>query len=374
MYGLGLVLISAISAPFAPTFTLLIVMRLFQSIGSSSIYPAGISLVRGHIHENQATALSIISLCTSATAALGPTIGGFLMSEGGWQATFSINIPIIIVSFILAWHALPPDSPKMKVSFLEILQKLDSIGILLFAFMMIFLLCFLLSIKTGIHPLLGILGIILLVIFVRWESKANNPFIEVQFFKTHPQLSFIYIQFILLNIYNYSFFYGLPTYLQTQFHLDVKTSALLMLLLSGFSMITSPISGKMVDCIGIRKPLMLGTALMIIPSLLLTILAVDTSLYMLGIVLIMIGISYGLSNVVLQAAMLEKTSPEIVGISSGLFQTSRYVGSMLSSVVLSFLFGDSISALHLQELGEILIVISIVCHTFCYLGGKTTNN
>ncbi|OUB25925.1 MFS transporter [Bacillus thuringiensis serovar yunnanensis] len=370
LYGLGLVLISAISAPFAPTFTLLIIMRLFQSIGSSSIYPAGISLVREHIHEKQATALSIISLCTSATAALGPTIGGFMMSVGGWQATFSINIPIIVVSFLLAWYALPSESKKMKISFSKLLQKLDGIGILLFTFMMILLLYFLLSIKTGVHPLSGILGIILLCIFIKWESKVKNPFIDVHFFKSHPQLSFVYIQFILLNIYNYSFFYGLPTYFQAQFHLDVKTSALLMLLLSGSSMITSPISGKMVDHMGTRKPLILGTTLMIIPSLLLAILAVDTSIYMLGFVLIIIGVSYGLSNVVLQAAMLERTSSDMIGTSSGLFQTSRYVGSMLSSVVLSFLFGESISAIHLQELGEILIVISIVCHTLCYFGGE----
>ncbi|PGY56657.1 MFS transporter [Bacillus thuringiensis] len=368
--GLGLVLISAISAPLAPTFTLLIAMRLFQSIGSSAIYPAGVSLLRENISEKQATALSVLSLCTSATAALGPTIGGVMMSIGGWKATFIVNIPIIIVSLLLTWYVLPADSKNKEFSFVKLLQKIDGLGIILFTCMMICVLYFLLSINTDMHPVSGILGIIFLSIFIIWESKTKKPFIDIYFFKMHPQLSFVYIQFVLLNIYNYSFFYGLPIYFQTQFHFDVTTSGLFMLLLSGFSMVTSPVAGKVVDRIGIRKPLMLGTGLMIIPSLLLSVLAVDKSIYMLGFVLIIIGISYGLSNVVLQASMLERTAPDIVGTASGLFQTSRYVGSMLSSTVLSFLFGKSISAIHLQELGKILIIISIACHSICYLGRK----
>ncbi|QDZ77110.1 MFS transporter [Bacillus cereus] len=368
--GLVLVFISAMSAPIAPNFIVLIVMRLIQSFGSSAIYPAGISLVRKHIHEKQATALSILALCTSATTALGPTIGGFMMGIGGWQATFSVNIPIIIISFLLAWYALPSDPPKMKVSFAKLLQKNDIIGILLFIMMMISILYFLLSMKISIHPISGILGIIFLFVFIAWELKIRNPFIDVNFFRSHPQLSFVHIQFILLNIYNYSFFYGLPMYFQTLFHFDVKTSGLFMLLLSGFSMLAAPITGIVVDRIGTHKPLMLGTAFMIIPSLLLTILAVDTSIYMLGFVLILIGISYGISNVVLQAAMLERTSPDMIATSSGLFQTSRYIGAMLSSIVLNYIFGVTISAVHLQELGKMLVVISMICHMICYLERK----
>ena len=77
--GLILVAISAMGAPFAPFFSLLIVMRLFQAVGSGSIYPAAIGMLRDHIHERQGAALAVISLTMSAMAALGPTIGGFLI-------------------------------------------------------------------------------------------------------------------------------------------------------------------------------------------------------------------------------------------------------------------------------------------------------
>lgn len=55
LFGLILVAVSAIGAPFAPTFMTLLVMRLFQSVGSSAIYPSGVGLIRNHIHERQAS-------------------------------------------------------------------------------------------------------------------------------------------------------------------------------------------------------------------------------------------------------------------------------------------------------------------------------
>ena len=51
--GLILVAISAVGAPFAPAFAILIIMRLFQAVGSGSVYPAGMGMVRNHIRERQ---------------------------------------------------------------------------------------------------------------------------------------------------------------------------------------------------------------------------------------------------------------------------------------------------------------------------------
>lgn len=88
LFGLGLVAVSAICAPFAPTFAVLIVIRPPQAIGSSAIYPSGVGLIRDHIKEKQASALAVLSIFASAMTALGPTLGGFLMTIGGWLTIF----------------------------------------------------------------------------------------------------------------------------------------------------------------------------------------------------------------------------------------------------------------------------------------------
>lgn len=80
--GLVLVAVSAIGAPLAPAFSVLLIMRLFQSIGSGAIYPSGVGLIRSHIHEKRASALSVLSIFSSAMTAFGPTVGGFLIVLG----------------------------------------------------------------------------------------------------------------------------------------------------------------------------------------------------------------------------------------------------------------------------------------------------
>jgi sugar phosphate permease len=79
-----------------------------------------------------------------------------------------------------------------------------------------------------------------------------------------------------------------------------------------------------------------------------------------GLILSLLGISYGIGNVALQIAMLDASPPDIVGTTSGLFQTCRYLGSILSSVVLGLVFGKEITSGHLQILGVILIGVSII--------------
>lgn len=130
--GLILVTISAIGAPLAPVFTILIIMRLFQAVGSGAIYPAGIGMIHDHIHERQGAALGFISLMMSAMTALGPTIGGFLIAWGDWQAIFLVNIPVLLVCFLLGWFVLPKDGTRKKLTLHEIILKMDLIGILFF--------------------------------------------------------------------------------------------------------------------------------------------------------------------------------------------------------------------------------------------------
>lgn len=98
--GLILVAISALGAPLAPAFAILLLMRLFQAVGSGAIYPAGIGMVRDYIHERQGASLGFIALMMSTMAALGPTIGGVLISWGDWPAVFLVNIPVLLVCFL----------------------------------------------------------------------------------------------------------------------------------------------------------------------------------------------------------------------------------------------------------------------------------
>ncbi|MFS0562153.1 MFS transporter [Terribacillus sp. 179-K 1B1 HS] len=356
LVGLLLVAVSAIGAPFAGTFLVLLGMRLFQAVGSSSIYPAGMALVRTHIHEKQASALAILSIFTSSMSAFGPTAGGFLIDFAGWPAIFTVNAPFILLSFLLTWFAVPKDPKINHYTFREFWKQLDSIGIILFAVGMSFLLYFLLSFEHGIHYIPLGMGIIFLAAFVYRELHAGHPFIDVRLLQSNKRLTLVYIQFILLNIFNYSLFFGLPSFFQDALHYSLKTSGLMMIFLSGASTLISFLMGRWIDRSGTSIPTIVGAVLMIGGTWALAVLSDHLTLTNIGVILIFLGISYGIGNVTLQASMLNVSPENIVGTSSGLFQTCRYLGSILSSVVLAIVFGSDLS---LHGFRTLMIVLSI---------------
>jgi MFS family permease len=356
LFGLTLVAVSAIGAPLSTSFFMLIIMRLFQSIGSSAIYPSGISLIRDHIHDRQASALAVLSIFASAMISLGPTLGGFLIVWGDWPAIFKVNFPFILLSFLLGWLVFPKDPKRPTAKLKDILSQLDIIGIGLFAVGIVLLLWFLLSIQTKTHFIVGVTGMIILAIFGWWELNRKAPFIDIRLFKSNPKLSWVYLQFIFLNIYFYCLFFGLPSYFQDEMKLSVQTSGLLMLFMSGVSIFISPITGKWIDKTGVNQPILVGSFLSTIGAIVLSIFFVHAPLWGMGLILSLMGISYGIGNVVLQSAMLIESPKAIIGTTSGLFQTCRYLGSILSSIVLGLIFGEEITAEHLQILSIVLIV------------------
>jgi MFS family permease len=358
--GLILVALSALVAPLSSTFLMLLLMRLIQSVGSSAIYPSGMALIRDHIKDKQASALAVLSIFASAMVALGPTIGGFLIVFGNWPAIFWVNFPFIIISFLLGWYMFPKDVKQNKARTKELLSHLDFLGIGFFSAGMVFFLWFLLSFEAKIHYFSGLIGIAFFVLFVWRELSVKNPFIDIRIFKTHPKLSMIYIQFIFLNIFFYCLFFGLPSYFQEGLGLSVELSGLLMLFMSGVSIIISTLTGKWIDKKGVMQPIVVGAFLSVIGGITFTLFFIDASYVGIGLILSIMGLSYGIGNVVLQVAMVKESPREIIGTTSGLFQTCRYLGSIFSSIILGIIFGEDITAENMKIIGEVLIIIGII--------------
>ncbi|MFJ5964330.1 MFS transporter [Bacillus sp. NPDC093026] len=358
--GLALVAISAVSAPFAPTFAVLIVIRLLQAIGSSAIYPSGVGLIRDHIKVRQASAMAVLSIFASAMTALGPTLGGFLITIGGWPAIFLVNLPFIIISFALGMYLFPKEQKKRGLRIGDVVRKLDLTGMLLFTSCIVLLLSFLLSLVDGIEYAQGVLCLLSAGAFIWWECQVDHPFIQIRMFREEKRLSLVYVQFIILNIFFYCLFFGLPSYFQDELGWRVEMTGLFMLCMSGVSIIVSPLTGKWVDRSDERQPILASTVLMLAGAFAMTFFFILAPLWGKGVILALFGFSYGIGNVALQAAMLKASPQQMVGTSSGLFQTCRYLGSILSSAILGMLFGHEIARAHFERLGWTLIIISLI--------------
>lgn len=366
--GLVVAFVASLIAPLSPTFGWLIVFRIVQSIGTSMIVSVGMAIVRIHITEKQATALSVLSIFLSGAAAVGPFIGGVLIHWWDWPAIFFVNLPFVVMSFLLAWRNIPKDGPPTSVtlnmSFRKWFDLIDASGILLFTVGLVALLVGLLSAKSSGHVsfgnvIFGLIGLVSMGAFVRHELKATSPFIPLRTFANYPAMTWVNIEFILVNVLYYSLFFGLPSYLQMVRHFSELHTGILMLSLGLCSLVVSPIAGLWIDKSGSRPALLVSGILMTLGSVWIVTLNQTSPAISVCLALAAFGISNGLNNVGMQAALFKSSPKEIIGVASGVFMTSRYLGTILSSLLLGIVMGDKFSAGGFRLLGAILSVIAL---------------
>jgi MFS family permease len=139
-------------------------------------------------------------------------------------------------------------------------------------------------------------GLVLLLMFVWWELRVSSPFIDIRLLIARQTLTSVYAQFIMLNIFNYCLFFGLPSYFQDEMHLSVQASGLLMLFMSGTSVLISPFVGRWIDRSGETQPVFIGSCIMAAGAILLTLFFVDAPMLWKGIILSLLGVSYGLGK------------------------------------------------------------------------------
>ena len=82
---------------------------------------------------------------------------------------------------------------------------MDLLGILFFAAGVIGLLLFLLSFKTKVDYVSGIIGVVFLLLFGRHELKTKIPFIDIRLFRYNPKLSLVFDAVMLpLHLFHFS--------------------------------------------------------------------------------------------------------------------------------------------------------------------------
>ncbi|GAA4851392.1 MFS transporter [Paenibacillus vulneris] len=366
--GLLIAFAASLAAPISPNFGWIIVFRIVQSVGTSMMVAVGMAIVRIHITEKQATALSVLSIFLSGAAAIGPFIGGVLIHWWDWHAIFFVNIPFAAASFFLAWRTIPEDRASAQVessmSFRKWMSMMDVSGIVLFAAGLVALLVGLLSANSTGHVsslniVVGLIGLVLLLAFVRHELKTSSPFIPLRTFAKYPAITWVNVEFMLVNVLFYSIFFGLPSYLQLVRHVSEFHTGILMLSLGLCSLVVSPFAGRWIDRSGPRPALLVSAILMTLGSIWIVTLNQASPVISVCLALAAFGISNGLNNVGMQAALFQSSPKPIIGVASGLFNTSRYFGTILSSLLIGIVMGGKFSFEGFRLLGIILTIVAL---------------
>ncbi|MBZ5749601.1 MFS transporter [Metabacillus rhizolycopersici] len=355
LFGLLLVSISSFAAPLSQNMPMLLGMRAIQAIGTSALYPAGMGIVRSYIEKNQNKVIGLLTVCATTSAAFGPTISGLLIQQGGWHVIFYINFPIIIISAVLAVFFIPQDKKGTTKTF-----KWDGIGIIIFSCLISLWIYFLQTLQSGLNvgALIGSLALTFLFYF--FEKRKEEPFIDVVFLRKNPNISLVYIQYIFATIIFFAMLLSVPSYLQSELMLSPKLTGLIMLSLSVFSIISTPLTTHWIEKSGYKIPLFIGVIIGVVGVVLLMTINHSSPLYWIFIVLSIIGFSNGILNIGLQTLLYSFVSTAETGTASGLFLTSRFIGNILASSAFGIMFATGVNDTNLNWMTVILIVVSVI--------------
>ncbi|WP_066248236.1 MFS transporter [Neobacillus drentensis] len=353
--GLIFVAISSLLAPLSQNMLFLVGMRTIQAIGTSALYPAGIGMVRVYISKNQNRVIATLAVFATTSAAFGPTISGLLIQYGGWPIIFYVNFPVIIMSAMLALKYIPKDIKNEEKTF-----KWDIIGIILFGSLMSCWMVFLQSLERGFNIWTFILSIMITLIFYYYEKKRTEPFINVGFLTKNLNVSFIYVQYILATIVFFAMLLFMPTYLQNVLMLDSKTAGIMMLSISVFALLMTPIATRWIESIGFRTPLIFGAIVGIVGVGLLLTFNNTSALVWLFTILAIIGISNGVLNIGSQNLLYSIVKKEQSGIASGLLMTSRFIGNILASSLYGVMFASGINDVNKNSMTSVLLIVSVI--------------
>ncbi|BDR58693.1 MFS transporter [Xylocopilactobacillus apicola] len=315
----------------AKDFTLLLIGRMIQGIGTGLALPLMFNIILEQVPSNKiGLMMGIGSLITAIAPAIGPTYGGLIVNGLGWRFIFVLLLPILIISLIMGSYSITQVSKikKTPVDILGIISIILLFGGLILGFsnlgsMSIF------SLEVGGSWIVGILGLVLLI----YRNKVATPIINLDVLKNKRYaghvISFFFIQLCSLGI---SFI--LPNYIQLVNHQSATVAGLIVLPGAAMGAVLAPISGQILDRLGARKPILFGASISVIALILFTIFSRNLNLTWTLIIyfIYMSGIGFAFGNI-MTSGLQNLTLDEQADGNAILTTLQQFAGASGTSIV-----------------------------------------
>ena len=322
----------------------LIFARVLQGLGGAFMMPQTLSLISvAFPPEKRGAAMGIWGAMVALGAVVGPIVGGLIVTDYAWEWIFLINVPIGIAA-IVATLAIVPESIDPLAS-----RRVDWGGLLLSG-AGIFALVFAaiegadLGWTSPTILTLGVVGTLLLVLFVWWERRHPDPMMKIELF---AQRNFWVASVVTLVVSfgMFGIFFPMTLFLQGALGFTPIRAGLTLIPMSAAIMVAAPLAGRFSDRIGARWILVTGLGLMTAGvGLIIASVDTDTTWRSLLPSLVVTGTGMGMTFAPMTAAAMREVPPRIAGSASGIINTMRNVGQVLGIAILGSLLRSQLGA------------------------------
>jgi EmrB/QacA subfamily drug resistance transporter len=328
LFGLGS-LLSAYSHSSAE----LIAARAVMGLGGAAVMPQTLSIIANVFEPaERPKAIGIWASAVGVGVALGPVLGGLLLTHFWWGSVFLINVPVTIIG-VIASIFLVPDSRNPEPG------KLDVIGVPASVVGLVLLVYGIVQGGDGVSwgsfgvlgPLLG--GILVLAGFAWYESRIEHPSLDVRLFKNRTlsaSVSSIFLMFFGMGgVYFFSSFY-----LQNVRGYSPLATGVLAVPFAVGQFVMSPRSAALVSRFGIRTVMVSGMLANAVAIGGWVLLSGSTPIAIVAVLFFVQGAGLGVSIPAATASVMAALPRERAGAGSALTNTARQVAVALSVAVL----------------------------------------
>jgi len=344
VFQIGLTVFAAGSllCSLAPGVDALIAARLIQGIGGSMMNPVALSIISqvfvGRVER--ARALGIWGGVVGISMALGPIVGGMLIELVGWRSVFWINLPICGAAIVLTALFVPESRSVTR-------RGIDPIGQLL-ALATLFGLVFVLIEGPALgwsDPRIAAIAVTAALSFagfLRYESRREDPFVDLRFFRSVPFASATVIAVCAFASWG-AFLFMMSVYLQGQRGYSAAHTGLIYLPIAIGALVFSPLSGRMVGRFGARPSLLIAGLLLTAAPAMLTRLTGVTPIAVVLVIFGVFGIGFAMVNAPVTNAAVSGMPQDRAGAASAVTSTSRQVGVSIGVALCGSLAGDALT-------------------------------
>jgi EmrB/QacA subfamily drug resistance transporter len=347
--GLAIFTIGSGLCSQAPNVYWLIGFRVVQAVGAAMVMALGTAIVtEAFPSRERGKAMGIMGLIVSIGIIAGPTIGGLLLQSLTWHWLFYVNLPVGVIGVIMVATFVPYYRPQHK-------ERFDFAGAgTLFACMALLLLSLsIVQLEGFSNPIVYILfalGALMLAWFIRIESRAEEPMIDLKMF-TNRLFTINLVTGSLTFIAGAGTTLLMPFFLQNVLGYDPQKTGLLLIVAPMAIAVMAPLSGALSDRMGSRLITTIGLMVTAFGYILVTGISATTSSFEYILRYLPIGIGLGIFQSPNNSAVMGSAPRERLGVASGLLSLTRVIGQMTGIAILGAIYNTTV----LQSSGGIIV-------------------
>ena len=313
----------------------LITSRAVQGLGAAIITPAALSIITTAFEEGaeRNKALGIWGAIGGSGAAVGVLAGGILTKYAGWEWIFFVNVPVGVLSFLLAIKYVH-ESRAMREStpdWAGAVSVTAGLALLVYA----------VSNAPGHGWTSGwtlsrlAVSVVLLVAFLVVEARAKDPLMPFRIFRVST-VAGANVAGVLLGAMVFANFFVLTLYVQDVLHWSALKTGVTFIATAGSAVLWAGLAQALVTKIGVRTVMAAGFAAMIVSLYLYTRVPVSGSYWsdlLPGYLFMGFGLPFAFIPV--SIAALAGVEHEEAGLASGLINTAQQIGGAIGVAVAS---------------------------------------